>query len=70
VDVNAPFTAGKYAVLCLAASKENVLLIKLLLDSGINPNLKTERGKSALSKAIKLKRKDIQDLLIENGAAV
>ena len=70
VDVNAPFTAGKYAKLYLAVAKENVLLIKLLLDSGANPKLKTENGESALSKAIKLKRKDIQNLLIEHGATV
>ncbi len=72
-EVNAPDENGRYP-LCFAIEKNNLDLVRLLLDAGANVNQKIEspgwNGASPLIMAAGLSRLDIARLLLERGADV
>ncbi|MEA1928089.1 MAG: ankyrin repeat domain-containing protein [Candidatus Auribacterota bacterium] len=63
-DVNEQSYCAKTALM-IAVEKDNLHMVKLLLDSEANPNIKMENGPGALYFA---KNDQIRDLLVEAGA--
>ncbi len=63
-DVNVP-NEDKETLLMMACSDENFEAVKILLEAGANPNLKDEKGKTALDKT---DSNEIKQLLKQYGA--
>jgi ankyrin repeat protein len=55
-------------ILETAVSYKNIEAIKWLLQQGVDPNSRTEDGRTALTTAIRESRIDLVHLLLENGA--
>lgn len=54
--------------LLMATEKQNLEIVKLLLDKGANPNLANEAGVTSLTKAVELNNLDLVTSLLAKGA--
>ena len=68
VDVNVVDKAQGFSALTFALTNENVEVVKVLLDGGANPNLKSKEGTTMLEFAKKGKNAEIVKLLQDAGA--
>lgn len=66
-DVNIPNESG-WTPICYAAYYDHLPCVKALLDAGADPNLTNVHGFNALYYAKTLKFKEIETLLLQNGA--
>lgn len=60
---------GEYPIIC-AVKKNNYELVKFLIESGENINIKDEYGRTALMYAVINSDMKIVDLLVKNGANI
>lgn len=67
-NVNYVNSKGWTPLMCAIKANAPLGIIKLLLDSGAKPNVKTKTGESPMSLAIQIGRQDIVNLLLERGA--
>ncbi len=67
-NVNARDKYGRTAVMYASLNSINGQVIQVLIDARANVNLRGKPGESALGWAYKTRRKDVIQLLIDNGA--
>ncbi|XP_068761626.1 homeobox protein Wariai-like [Montipora capricornis] len=69
-DVNAQTSPGKQGPLLFAASSNNYMVARLLLEHGADGNIKDQWGKTPLQKAVTQKNVPLVELFLENKADV
>ncbi len=57
-------------LLCIAAQKGSLRMVRYLLDQGANPNVKNEKGWTALDYALRRLNARIAELLLQHGAVM